>query len=224
MELINIYRKNTSHGRGRGSSPRIAPQCYNASMDTEIEAKFTDIDISALRALLTQHSATLVHPEICMRRRVYEHSAGKQNDWFRVREEWGKITMSYKRLVDRTLHGTQDISFVGPDFDQACRFLEAAQLRFVSYQETKRETWKLGGAEITLDTWPWIPPFAEIEAASEKEVRTAAEKLGFDWNCALHGSVENVYTQHFQVTEEEVCDWPDIRFVPVPDWLERKRK
>ncbi|MFA6094849.1 MAG: CYTH domain-containing protein [Candidatus Paceibacterota bacterium] len=192
-------------------------------MDIEIEAKFTDINPEEFRKKLTEAGAVLVHPEILMKRKVYEHPTNKQNDWFRVRDEGGKITMSYKKLNDRTLYGTQEISYTVPDFDQACRFLEATQLKFVSYQETKREAWKLGGAEITIDTWPWIPTFVEIEAGSEEEIKKACTALGLDIANAIHGSVENVYIQHYDVTEEEVDNWPEATFVPVPLWLESKR-
>ena len=193
-------------------------------MDTEIEAKFTDISPDNLRLKLKELGAELVYPERQMRRKVYEHPTTKENDWFRVRDEGDKITMSYKKLNDRTLHGTQEISYTVPDFDQACRFLEAAHLKFVSYQETKRELWKLGDAEITIDTWPWIPTFTELEAKSEETIREIVTKLGLDWNLAIYGSVENVYTKHYNVTEEEVCDWEEITFIPAPEWLISKRK
>jgi adenylate cyclase class 2 len=94
----------------------------------------------------------------------------------------------------------------------------------VSYQETKRETWKLEDCEVTIDTWPWIPTFLEIEGGSESSVRKTASILGLDWSQAVHGSVENIYMSHYDVTEEEVDDWPDITFVPVPEWLEKKRR
>ena len=193
-------------------------------MDTEIEAKFTDINAGGLRKKLRDLGAVLVHLEVLMRRKVCHHPTNKQNDWFRVRDEGnGKITLSYKKVNDRTLHGTQEISYVVPDFDQACRFLQGAQLKFTSYQETRREAWRLDDVDITIDTWPWIPTFVELEAPTEKAVRAVATKLGFDFAKALHGSVENVYQQHYDVTEKDVDSWPEITFVPVPEWLEKKR-
>jgi hypothetical protein len=78
--------------------------------------------------------------------------------------------------------------------------------------------------EIELDQWPWTKPYAEIEAHSEQELRAVAEKLGLDWNKVLHGSVEVVYMAEYDVTEEDVNTWPEISFIPVPDWLEAKRK
>ena len=193
-------------------------------MQTEIEAKFTDIDVAATRAGLRRVGAELLQAETLMRRRVYEHPTGKENDWFRVRDEGNRVTMSYKKLEDRTLHGTKEIVFVVPRFDDACQFLEAAHVRFVSYQETKRETWRLGGADITIDTWPWIPSVVEIEAESEEAVQLVASALGFTWAEALHGSIENVYQKYYKVTESEVGHWKEITFIPVPFWLEPKRR
>lgn len=193
-------------------------------MDIEIEAKFTDIDVADMRGRLEAAGAVLVRPEVLMKRKVFEHPTNKRNDWFRVRDEGGKVTMGYKKLNDRSLHGTDEISYDVPDFDQACRFLEGAQLKYVAYQETKRETWKLFDCEVTIDTWPWIPTFSEIEGPSEKSVKSAAALLALDWAKARHGSVENVYTAHYDVTEEDVGHWPEITFIPVPDWLEKRRR
>ena len=64
-----------------------------------------------------------------------------------------------------------------------------------SYQETRRESWLLEETEIEVDTWPWIPPFIEIEGKNEIIVRSVAEGLGFDWRNAKHGSVENIYEE-----------------------------
>jgi len=193
-------------------------------MDVELEAKFTDINKDEIRVKIKNFGAELVYPERLMRRKVYEHPTEKVNDWFRVRDEGDRITLSYKKLTDRSLYGTEEIMFTVPDFDQACRFLESARLKFVAYQETKREMWHFGTVEITIDTWPWIPTLLEIEGQNEEEIKEVTMKLGLDWKDVLHGSVENVYAQNYDVTEEEVCDWPEITFIDVPGWLENKRR
>ena len=177
-----------------------------------------------IRKKLHEIGAELVYEERLMKRKVFEHPTEKRNDWLRVRDEGDKITLSYKKLVDRTLHGTKEITVEVSDFEKTCSILENSKLKFISYQETKREKWQHGETEITIDTWPWIPTFIEIEASTEDEVKKVAEKLGCDWNTAEHGSVETVYTKHYDVTEEEVDNWPEITFVPVPDWLEKKRR
>jgi len=93
-----------------------------------------------------------------------------------------------------------------------------------SHQETKRGKWLYKDCEITIDTWPWIPTFVEIEGPTEERVREVASDLDFNWINAMHGSVETVYQEHFDVTEEEVDHWPEIKFVNIPKEIESKRK
>ncbi len=192
-------------------------------MQTEIEAKFTDIDMDAMRARLKELGATLVYPERLMKRVNYDFKAGG-NAWVRIRDEGDRVTMTFKRVLDRTLHGTQEVNLVVDSFERAGEFLDAIGMTGKSLQETKRELWTLDGCEVVLDTWPWVPPFIEIEGPTEEVVRAVADKLGMDWSGALYGSVEVVYQQHYDVTEEEIDYWPSIAFIPVPDWLEKKRK
>ncbi|MEX0934881.1 MAG: CYTH domain-containing protein [Candidatus Paceibacterota bacterium] len=193
-------------------------------METELEAQFIDIDQDKVRSKLRDIGATLVHEERMTRAKIYEHPTKKETDWFRVRDEGDKITLSYKKLVDRSLHGTKEISLTVPSFDKACAILEVAHLKFMTYQEKKRESWKYNDVEIEIDTWPWIPTFIEIESLDAEKVKQTARELGFKWEDALFGSVENIYQIHYDVTEREVDTWPEILFSEVPDWLEKKRR
>jgi adenylate cyclase class 2 len=193
-------------------------------IEIEIEAKFLDIDPAALREKLKALGAALAQAEVLMKRKVFDHPTNKQGDWLRVRDEGDKITMSYKQVVDRTVYGTKEITVKVSNFDDACAILAAAQLRLASYQETRRETWRLDDAEVMIDTWPWIPTFVEIEAPSEEKLKATVEKLGLDWAQALYGSVEPAYQKYYDVTEKEIDGWQEIVFGPVPDWLLKRKK
>ena len=195
-------------------------------MQTEIEAKWINIDKEALRKTLSDIGAELVSPERLMIRRVYDFPDERLESvkgWVRVRNEDDKITLSYKQLNDRTVHGTKEVTVIVNDFDSTCAFLESIGLVQKSVQETKRESWKLGNTEIELDTWPWIPSFVEIEATSETELKATAELLELDYSKALHGSVETAYKAVYDVTEEEINKWEEIRFIDVPTWLSSKK-
>lgn len=196
-------------------------------METELEAKFTDINPDEIRRKLKTIGAKLVYPERMMKRKVFDfpdRRLEKAGAWIRVRDEGDKITLSYKRLIDRTLYGTKEITVEVNDFDAVCNILLTIGLRDKAYQETKREKWDYDGTEITIDTWPWIPTFVEIEADDENKIKSAAEKLNLDWSRVLHGSVEIAYQKYFDVTDEEVYNWEIMNFSPVPDWLEVRRK
>ena len=69
-----------------------------------------------------------------------------------------------------------------------------------------------------------VPTFLEIESETEEGVRKISNLLGLDWSKALHGSVETAYQDIYNVTEKEIDSWEEITFIPVPKWLEIKRK
>ena len=197
-------------------------------MQTEIEAKFLHVDHDDLRTRLQALGATCEQPMRLMRRKNYDYPdqslSKRYNGWVRVRDEGDKMTLSYKQLNDRTLLGTKEVSVTVDSFAAADQFLTAIGLEANSYQETKRESWRLGEVQIELDEWPWIDPFIEIEGSQEAAVREAAEKLGFDFKDAVHGSVEIAYQDEYDVTEDEIDDWPEITFVAVPDHIAEKRR
>ncbi len=196
-------------------------------MQTEIEAKWLAINPAEMRQALEKVGATLISPERSMIRRNFDYPDKRLEQvggWVRVRDEEDKITLSYKQLNDRTVHGTKEVNVVINDFDSACSFLEAIGLRQISVQETKRESWKLGDTEIEIDTWPWIPTFIEIEARSEDELFHVADKLGLSRAEALHGSVEVAYQAVYNVSEAEIDGWKEIRFIDTPEWLLKKVK
>ncbi len=196
-------------------------------MQTEIEVKFLNVDHPQLRTKLKELGAQCVHPDRLMRRKNYDFPdmrLEKIGGWVRVRDEGDKVTVSYKQLNDRTLHGTKEVNLTVDSFDQAETFLQQIGLTEMSYQETKRESWLLGDVQVELDEWPWVPPYFEIEGPSERAVKSTAESLGFNLSDGLHGSVEVVYQDIYDVTEEEVNRMKIITFGSVPEWLEARRK
>lgn len=108
-------------------------------------------------------------------------------------------------------------------FEKACKFFDTIGIVTKSYQETKREKWRYKGVEVTIDTWPWVPTFVELEGSTEDVVREVASELGFDWGTVMHGSVEPIYQMHYDFTVEEIDSWESITFTDPPDWLLAKK-
>lgn len=197
-------------------------------MKPEIEAKFLDADHDALRAKLKGLGAECVKPMRLMKRKNYDFADGRlgkeRNGWVRLRDEAGKVTLAYKQLNDRTLHGTHEVSVSVGNFEDADVLLGEIGLTAENYQETRRESWRLDEFEIELDEWPWTKPYVEIEGPDEAGLKDLAQKLGLDWGKVCHGSVEVIYRGEYDVTDEEFCAIPVITFEePVPDWLEKRR-
>ena len=196
-------------------------------MQAEIEAKWINIDVELLRKKLIEVGAELMQSERLMKRQTFDFPdkrLDKIGGWVRIRDEGDKVTMSYKQLNDRTVNGTKEVSIVVNNFDEANNLLISIGLESKSFQETKRESWKLGDSQIEIDTWPWIPSFVEIESANEDELKSVANTLGLDFSKALHGSVEPAYQAVYDVSDAEINSWKEIRFGAVPDWLASKIK
>ncbi len=196
-------------------------------MQSEIEAKFLDVNHDEVRERLKELGAELKHPMRLMRRKNFDFPAATlyrtRSGWVRVRDEGDKVTLAYKQMDDRGVHGTKEVSVDVSDFDAAVLLLENIGLVAKSYQETKRESWTFGDIQIELDIWPWVKPYIEIEAPDEQLLFGLVEKLGFSRDAALHGPVEVVYRAEYGVTDAEIDGWQEILFGETPNWLEEKR-
>ena len=191
-------------------------------MKAEIEAKFLNIDKENIRKLLKNIGAELVQPERMMERAVFD--SPNANEYFRVRNEGNQITMSFKRCDDRSIEGMKEICLTVDNYNNAIELLTHAIGAPKAQQETYRESWIKDGVEIDIDTWPWVPSFIEIEGPSSEAVENLANALGFKMEDAEYGSVEIVYQQIFDVTEDEINYMPEIKFTDIPEWLEARRR
>lgn len=192
-------------------------------MQTEVEVKFLAINIEQTRRKLAELGAVCEQPMRLMRRVMADVPQHLHDDAFvRVRDEGSKIVMTYKQFDALSVDGAKEIEIVVDDFDRARQLLEALGYEMQSYQETRRETWRLGEAEIVLDEWPWLKPYLEIEAADEKLLRETAAKLELEWGTAVFGDVMAAYrAEYLHLTDKDtVGHVPVVRFdEPLPDLL-----
>lgn len=186
-------------------------------MKTEIEAKFIDIDIDEVRQKLRDIDAVCETPMRLMRRALIEEARHKQEHSFlRIRDEGDKTTLTFKRRHDpmgKTIDNVKEIEVVVSDFDTTVELFKEAGWEYKTFQESRRETWRLGEVEVVIDEWPWLNPMIEIEAETEQEVRGAAETLGFLWSEAVFGSVDVVYDMEFPNMQcRGIIDVKEARF------------
>jgi len=168
-------------------------------MKTEFEATFLQQDKDTLREKLKAVGANLVFPEFLMKRVVFDPPIAIPGGWMRVRQEADKVTMSLKVVTGNKIEDQKEAMLEVNDFDEAVVFLSSIGAKQKAYQETKRELWKLGDVECTIDTWPGLHPFLEVEGSSEEAVKEAAEKLGLDYSDAQFCEVSFVYQKELGI-------------------------
>ena len=108
------------------------------------------------------------------------------------------------------------MSFIVNDFDTASAFFEACNIPAKAFQENMREVWIREGVEVTIDTWPGLSSFIEIEGADEKIVREISNELGFDFEKAVFGSIDLVYEKELGIPAETIIRLPEITFSNPP--------
>jgi len=121
-----------------------------------------------------------------------------------VRDEGNRITMSLKVVDGDKIHNQKEAMLEVDNFEEARKFLFGIGCKEKAYQESKRELWKLDGAEITIDEWPFLEPFVEVESESEEQVRAVSEKIGFDYSKAKFCAVDTLYNEKYGVSIDRI--------------------
>lgn len=189
---------------------------YFKTMNIEYEATFRNINKDEIREKLKVAGAKLIKPEFLQKRSVFLMPSGHviEDAWLRVRDEQDKITLALKIVKNNLkIEDQKEIELKVDSFETACELLQTIGCKKKGYQENLREKWELDGVEITIDEWPYLEPFVEIEADSEERVKKVAEKLGFNYQNAYFGVVTGLYATKYNLSEDKINNHtPEILF------------
>jgi adenylate cyclase class 2 len=144
----------------------------------EHEAKILDIDPGTMEQLILDKGGQRLGKRF-MRRYVYDIIPGDRSKWIRLRDTGDETTLTVKQITSDAIDGTHEIEVAVDDFNATNALLEVLGFTAKSYQETKRTSFILDGAQVEIDTWPQIPSYVEIEAGSKDEVIRVAALLGY---------------------------------------------
>lgn len=175
-------------------------------MNIEYEATFTNINKDEIRKKLTEAKADLIRKDFLQKRVVFNLPKGNHinGGWLRVRDEGDKITMSLKVVDGDKMHNQKETQLTVDNFEEARKLLLGIGCSEKAYQESKRELWSLDGVDITIDEWPFLEPFVEVEGKSEEQVKTVSEKIGFDYTQAKFCSVDTLYNEKYNITIDRI--------------------
>jgi len=168
-------------------------------MNQEFETQILDIDkkelITKLRKLRAKEE-----PETLQKRWVFDLNpctAESTGEWIRLRQVGNKKPMiTYKNKTGGGLSDTKELEVEVDDFGKTAQILEKIPFKGMYYQENKRHKFVLKNIEFTLDTWPMIPTFLEIEAKSEDKVREGLKILGLENKDAGHIGTIAIYKKY----------------------------
>jgi len=172
-------------------------------MQIEYEATFENIDKDEMRERLKRAGAKLVRPEFLQKRINFNlpDGNGLKNAWIRIRDENDKTTLTLKVVDGNAIENQKEILIAIDSFNKAVEFFDAIGYKNKAYQETKREIWTLDDVEISIDEWPFLEPFVEVEGKNEEEVKKVSKKLEFNYSKALFCAVGHLYYRKYKMPE-----------------------
>jgi len=185
-------------------------------MITEFEVAFIGINKGEVREEIKNLGWICTKKETLMKRVIYEKW---ENSYARIRDEWDKITCTYKEIWDWTLdiNSVKELETEVWDFEVMKSIFDKMELRRKSYQENKRETWKINWeVEMMIDTWPWLNPFIEIEWENEEVVKKYSKLLWFDYNNWVFGTVDEIYLKEHWMSKKFINSLWEITFKNPP--------
>lgn len=180
-------------------------------METEFEAKFYPVNKEEYRKKLLSLGAKLVIPERKMIRTIADTRSNPvlpKNHYVRVRNEGNLTRLSLKITADEggNLSDQKETDVEVSDFDKTVKILEGVGIKFNRTQETLREEWEYKGAGITIDTWPGLDTYSEVETFSEEKVKEIALELGLDWDNRIITAAAEVYAKVYGIGIDEVLE------------------
>lgn len=164
-------------------------------MPIEHEAKILAIDPDAIEHHILDKGGHKLG-ERFMRRYVYDVTPGVNGKWIRLRDDGKRTTLAVKEITSDAIDGTHEVEVNVDDFAATNALLEMMGFSAKSYQETKRISYTLDGAQLELDTWPQIRPYLEIEAATKADVIRVAELLGYTEEDLTGENTIKIYARH----------------------------
>ncbi len=164
-------------------------------MKIEKEIRFKDIDKNKIIERLQSVGAQLVHAEFTMKRSIFD-IVDDTSAWVRLREEFGCVTLSVKKIVDEnSIDGTLEHQINVSHFGETEELLKLAGLKKRSYQENRRQKWMLGDVEVYIDEWPNLNPILEIEGSGKDEMASCVSKLGLNIDESTTKSITTIYLE-----------------------------
>lgn len=162
----------------------------------EYEAKILDVDPETIAARIQANGGRHVRGPVLMRRFVYDITQGDESHWLRLRDSGDLVTVAVKHITHKGIDGTEEIEVSVDNFDAMSEIFTQLGLTPKAYQENRRTNYSLDAAVVSIDEWPLLPPYLEIESDSMEGVIQAALVLGYSEEALTSLNTLDVYSTY----------------------------
>lgn len=165
----------------------------NRTLAVEHELKFLEVDPALLVQRIMELGGRQLRPRHKLRRRTFDIPGAPRGTFVRVRDEGDRVTLTLKQCQPNG--DVHELEECVESFSVTATLLEQMGMRPATYEENYRETYELEQAVITIDTWPGLSPFIEVEARDAERLAIACGSLSLDMEKGLKGPVDVVYAR-----------------------------
>ena len=168
-------------------------------MEKERELTVLDIKLDDFIETIEKLGA-IKQGEFLQRRYVYDVKPINPNKWIRLRTNGTKTTLTIKEIKDKNaIEGTNELEVVVSDFDKTNEVLKELGYESRNYQENYRRVYLLGNTEISIDSWPLIPTYAEIEGKTNEDVENVLKLVNTNNYQTTTYDVESIYREIYGI-------------------------
>lgn len=161
-------------------------------MNKEIEIRILNINKEEFIKQITALGATKKSKNL-QKRYVYDFNPVNPNKWIRLRTNGEKTTLTIKEVINKTIDGTNEIEIEVSNFNKTNLILKELGYTPRNYQENYREIYHLNKVEISIDTWPKIPTYVELEAKEKQQIEQLLKIIKYDEKNLTTLDVASIY-------------------------------
>lgn len=166
----------------------------------ENELKILEVDKNEFIKKIKSMGAETVFENLKQCRYVYDIDSNDKNKWIRLRTNGLVSTLTIKKILDTSkIDGTEEHEVEVSNFEETNKMLNIMGFKARSYQENLRSFYKLDDVEISVDSWPLIPTYAEIEGKNVDDVLKLTEKLNIDKSKITTKDVTSIYNDFYGI-------------------------
>ena len=166
-----------------------------------IENEITILEINKQNFIneIIKLGAKKITEELLQKRYTYDFKPINKNKWIRLRTNGIKTTLTIKEINNDSKIGAKELEIEVSSFEETNLILNNLGYYARNYQENKRQIFLLDDVEISIDTWPMIPTYVELEAKSINKIENLVNKLNIDKNKITELDVTSIYKKIYNI-------------------------
>lgn len=123
----------------------------------------------------------------------------EEKRFIRLRKTRDGVVLTYKQHAVDSKAPAQEVEFPIPSLDAGIELFERTEIEPFRRQQKLRHTLHVGDITFDIDTWPRVPPYVEIEAPSEVQLKEAAALLGLSWGDVVYDDAKTVLEKRYNI-------------------------